>query len=90
MIAGQTFISDLGVGELGQGMISASTLVGTLLGGLVIGYITDLAGRKPMFIIDLCVFLVAAVLMFTVNSLWVVVVLGVSMGVAIGGDYSIG
>lgn len=90
VIAGQTFISDLGVGELGQGMISASTLVGTLVGGLVIGYITDLAGRKPMFIIDLCIFLVAAVLMFTVNSLWVVVVLGLSMGIAIGGDYAIG
>lgn len=90
VIAGQTFVSDLGLSQLGQGVISASTLIGTLLGGLVIGYVTDLIGRKPMFIVDLCIFLVAALLMFLVNSLWVVVLLGVSMGIAIGGDYSIG
>lgn len=55
-IAGGSFVSDLGLSDTGQALVSAATLIGTLVGGLVIGYTTDLAGRKPMFIVDLCIF----------------------------------
>ncbi|WP_302847379.1 MFS transporter [Curtobacterium sp. MCBA15_001] len=54
------------------------------------GYWTDRIGRKTMFIVDLLVFLVAAVLMLGVTQLWHVVSLGVLLGVAVGGDYAIG
>lgn len=82
--------SALHVSSLWESWISASVLIGTLFGGLVLGYVTDKTGRKPMFTIDLSVFLGCAVLIFFVQSAWQVFVLGLVMGLAVGADYSIG
>ena len=80
----------LHVTSLWESWISASVLIGTFFGGLGLGYVTDRIGRKPMFTIDLSVFLGCAVLMFFVQSPWQVFGLGVVMGLAVGADYSIG
>jgi putative MFS transporter len=71
-------------------LISPSTLIGTFIGGLALGWVTDKVGRRPMFTLDLTVFLVCAVLMFFVTATWQVAALGLVMGVAIGADYAIG
>ena len=76
--------------SLWEQWISASVLIGTFFGGIGLGYVTDRIGRKPMFTIDLSVFLGCAVLMFFVASPWQVFALGVVMGLAVGADYSIG
>ncbi len=88
--AGQVFREELGITPLWQGIISASTLIGTMVGSPVAGYVTDRFGRRPMFTADLCVFLISAALMFFVQAPWQVVTLGVIMGVAVGADYAIG
>ena len=80
----------LHVTSLWEQWISASVLIGTFFGGIGLGYVTDRIGRKPMFTIDLSVFLACAVLMFFVGSPWEVFALGVVMGLAVGADYSIG
>lgn len=80
----------LHVTSLWEQWISASVLIGTFFGGIGLGYITDRVGRKPMFTIDLSVFLGCAVLMFFVTAPWQVFTLGVVMGLAVGADYSIG
>lgn len=41
VVAGQTFRRDLDITPLWLSMISASTLVGTIAGGPVIGHLTD-------------------------------------------------
>lgn len=76
--------------NLWDSLISASVLIGTFVGGLVLGYVTDLVGRRPMFTIDMITFLVSAVLMFFVTEPWHVFALGLVMGLAVGADYSIG
>jgi putative MFS transporter len=80
----------LHVTSLWEQWISASVLIGTFFGGIFLGWVTDKIGRKPMFTIDLSVFLGCAILMFFVQSPWHVFVLGVIMGLAVGADYSIG
>jgi putative MFS transporter len=80
----------LHVTSLWEQWISASVLIGTFFGGLVLGYVTDRTGRKPMFTIDLSVFLGCAILIFFVQAAWQVFALGLVMGLAVGADYSIG
>lgn len=90
VIASGTFVADLDLSASQLGLISASTLVGTIIGGPLIGYLTDRIGRKPMFIADLLIFLTCALLMLAVTEPWHIMVLGLFLGAAIGGDYSIG
>jgi putative MFS transporter len=80
----------LGVSSIWEMWISSSVLIGTFFGGLFLGYVTDKIGRRPMFTIDLSVFLACAVLLFFVVSAWQVFALGLVMGLAVGADYSIG
>ncbi|MEU4898269.1 MFS transporter [Streptomyces sp. NPDC044780] len=89
-LAGNAMARDIGITATWSALISASTLVGTFFGGLALGYVTDKVGRRPMFTIDLSVFLICSVLMFFVTSAWHVFVLGLVMGLAVGADYSIG
>ena len=89
-LAGGAMSRDIGVTSTWSSLISSSTLIGTFFGGLVLGWVTDRVGRRPMFTIDLIVFLSCAVLMFFVNSPWEVFALGLVMGLAVGADYSIG
>ncbi len=90
VIAGVAFSRELGLTPLTLGLISSSTLIGTIIGGPLIGYLTDRVGRKPMFLIDLCIFLVASLSMFLVTEPWQMIALGVILGMVIGGDYAIG
>lgn len=89
-LAGKGMSNSLGVTTGWAQLISSSTLIGTFFGGLVLGYVTDRLGRRPMFTIDLSVFLTCSILMFFVTSNWQVLTLGLIMGLAIGADYSIG
>jgi MFS transporter, putative metabolite transport protein len=90
VIAGTAFSKELGLTPVTLGLISSATLVGTMIGGPLIGYLTDVVGRKPMFIVDLCIFLAASLAMFIVTEPWQIIALGVILGMAIGGDYAIG
>lgn len=90
VMASQAFRADLAVTPVWQGLISASTLVGTLLGGPVLGYITDRLGRRPLFLLDPGVFLISTVLLYFAGEPWQIVVLGLVLGGAIGADYAIG
>lgn len=89
-LAGKAMTADLHISPLWQELISSSTLIGTFFGGLLLGYVTDRIGRRPMFTVDLAVFLGCSVLMFFVTAGWQVFVLGLVMGLAVGADYSIG
>ncbi|MCX4832281.1 sugar porter family MFS transporter [Streptomyces sp. NBC_01016] len=89
-LAGSAMSREIGVTLTWATLISSSTLVGTFFGGLFLGYLTDRVGRRPMFTIDLSVFLAGAVLMLFVTAPWQVMVLGLVMGLAVGADYSIG
>ncbi|MFJ4052670.1 MFS transporter [Pseudomonas sp. NPDC089743] len=82
--------NDLELSLAWQGLIGASALIGIFLGGPLGGYFADKIGRKPMFTIDLAIFLVGSVLQFFVTEAWQLFAVRLLMGVAIGADYAIG
>lgn len=81
---------DLGLSATWQGLIGASALIGIFIGGPLGGWLADKVGRRPMFTVDLAIFLVGSVAQFFVAEAWQLFLVRVLMGIAIGADYSIG
>lgn len=88
---------DLQVNDLWIGLIAAGTLFGIFVGAPIGGWLTDKFGRKPMFLIDMGLFVIASFLQFFValgqffiTSAIQLLIIRFLMGIAIGGEYSIG
>jgi len=82
--------ADLHLSTLMQGLIGASPLIGIFVGGPLFGWAADKIGRRPIFMIDMLIFLVGSVLQFFVGNGVELFVIRLVMGVAIGGEYAIG
>ena len=81
---------ELGLSHTWQGLLGAATLVGIFIGGPLGGYLADSVGRRPMFMIDLAIFLIGSFAQFFVTEAWQLFAVRLLMGVAIGADYAIG
>ena len=81
---------DLNMSLYWEGLIGASALIGIFVGGPLGGWLADKLGRKPLFAIDLAIFILGSVLQFFVDSAWQLFVVRLLMGIAIGADYSVG
>lgn len=81
---------DLGLSFAWQGLIGASALIGIFVGGPLGGYLADKFGRKPLFTIDLAIFLLGSASQFFVTEAWQLFAIRLVMGMAIGADYAIG
>ncbi len=75
---------------LGKGLMAASTTIGMLFGALSIGYITDLRGRKFMYLWDMVIFIVFTALITVSFNFWSLFIFRLILGLAIGADYAIG
>jgi len=79
--------SEFGLGSFEKGVISAASLFGILVGALVLGSLSDIFGRKPMFIIEMVIFTVfLALACFCTNYIELVICL-LGIGLALGCDY---
>ncbi|MEN0135189.1 MAG: MFS transporter, partial [Rhodococcus sp. (in: high G+C Gram-positive bacteria)] len=65
-----TMATDLSLSTLWEGMIAAGALIGILVGSPLGGWAGDKFGRKPLFLADMGVFLIASALQFFVDSAW--------------------
>jgi MFS transporter, putative metabolite transport protein len=81
--------SQLNLSVTMMGLIGTATLAGMFVGGMLGGYLTDLVGRKKMFIIDMLVMAIVSILQFYVNDPVQLVILRFILGVAVGADYPI-
>lgn len=81
---------DLALSDAWQGLIGASALIGIFIGGPLGGYLADRIGRKPMFTIDLAIFMIGSVAQFFVRDAAQLLAVRLLMGLAIGADYAIG
>lgn len=72
-----------------MGLLGTATLVGMFFGGLIGGYLTDIIGRKKMFLIDMLVMLAVSALQFFAHDPIQLVILRIILGIAVGADYPI-
>ncbi len=79
----------LGIDAHWSGLIGIASIVGIFIGALIGGWVTDLLGRKKMFILDVSVIALLSVLCMFVTTPTQLVVLRLLIGVAIGADYPI-
>jgi len=80
----------LNISPVWAGLIGASSLVGIFLGAPIGGFLTDRFGRKQLFMIDICLFVVLGVMQAFVTAGWQLFAVRLLLGVAIGAEYSIG
>ncbi len=72
-----------------MGMLGVAALVGLFVGALFGGWLTDLIGRRKMFVLDLLVVILLSLLCAIVTSAWQLLLLRFLMGITIGADYPI-
>ncbi|WP_272148395.1 MFS transporter [Burkholderia cepacia] len=82
--------ADLGISTFWEGLIAAGALFGILFGSPLGGWAADRYGRKPLFMLDMSLFLVASALQYFVESPAQLFVVRLLMGIAIGAEYSVG
>jgi len=81
---------DLGMSTWELGLVASAALFGILIGSPLGGWAGDKWGRKPLFMIDMGLFVLTSVMQFFVDSTWQLFVVRLLMGVAIGAEYSVG
>jgi MFS family permease len=80
--------SGLHLSDTQIGLAGSIYIVGACLGALYFGYLTELLGRKRLFMVTLAIFLAASVLAaFSMNFWWFAACRFIT-GAAIGGEYS--
>ena len=78
---------EFGIGSAQNGLISAASLLGILIGAIGLGGMSDTFGRKKMFIIEMIIFVAFLVLLvFCTNFISLIVCL-LGLGIALGCDY---
>ncbi|WP_423182929.1 MFS transporter [Arthrobacter sp. NyZ413] len=82
--------ADLGLSTVWEGLIAAGPLFGIFFGSPVGGWAADKFGRKPLFLMDMALFVIASGMQFFVDSPGLLFVVRLLMGVAIGMEYSVG
>src|SRR5215469_1744436 len=70
-----------------NGLISAASLLGILLGAVGLGGMSDRFGRKPMFIFEMIIFVAFLVLLILCSNFLSVVICLFGLGLALGCDY---
>lgn len=89
--------AELGISPVWEGLIAASALFGILIGSPLGGWAGDKFGRKPLFMLDMGLFVLASAMQFFVGSTQFFItsplqlfVVRLLMGIAIGAEYSVG
>ena len=85
-----TIKEDLGLTSVQVGLVTAMALLGILIGSPLGGWAADKWGRKPLFMIDISLFVVASIMQFFTGSVETLMIVRFLMGVAIGAEYSVG
>ncbi|HEY3540193.1 MAG TPA: MFS transporter [Trinickia sp.] len=89
--------AELAISPVWEGLIAAGALFGILIGSPLGGWAGDKFGRKPLFLLDMGLFVIASFMQFFVGSMQFFItsplqllMVRLLMGIAIGAEYSVG
>jgi putative MFS transporter len=85
-----TISAELSFSPLWEGLIVASSLIGILVGSPIGGWLGDKFGRKPLFMVDMGIFVIGSALQFFVHEPAHLFLVRLLMGIAVGIEYSVG
>ena len=75
------------IGAAEKGLIGAASLLGILVGAVGLGGMSDHYGRKPMFIIEMIIFVAFLILLIVAQNFLSVIICLFGLGLALGCDY---
>lgn len=88
-VAMPMIVGEWGLGAGEQSLLTSSAIIGSFVGAVTLGNLTDKFGRKAMYIIDLLAFVLFAVLTAFAPGLWWLIAFRFLLGIGIGADYPI-
>ena len=77
------------LGDFEKGMVGAAAVLGAVVGAAVMGRLADHFGRRLLFVADLLLFVIFAVLSGFAWDLWSLLAFRFLLGFAVGADYPI-
>ena len=78
---------EFGIGAAQNGLVTAATLFGILIGAIVLGGLADKFGRKRMFVVEMIIFVVFLTMVTLANNVVVLICSLFGLGLALGCDY---
>lgn len=88
-IAVLTMKSQFSLTSADSTLLLGSTFIGMILGGFSLGYLTDLKGRRYLFLWDMVLFIVFTFLSAIATNFIEILIFRLLLGIAIGADYAI-
>lgn len=81
---------EIGLSTVQIGALSAMALLGILVGSPIGGWAADKWGRRPLFFVDISLFVLASGAQIFAGSFETLIIIRFIMGIAIGAEYSVG
>lgn len=84
-----TISDQFGIGSVMTGIVSASIMIGALVGALGGGYLTDKFGRYPVFMADMVILVLMTLGSGLAPTAWLLIVFRFLLGIGIGIDFPV-
>ncbi len=80
---------DLSLTPLQSSLLIDSLILGTIIGAVTVGYLSDLFGRKRIYMFNLLFFTIFGLASIITSSVNLIVLFRILMGISIGADYPV-
>ena len=79
-------ISEFSLSPVMTGVVASAIVCGTIVGNLIGGWLTDKIGRYRVFMADMVLFVIAAIVAGFAPNVWVLILARFIMGISVGID----